>query len=51
MTPWRIGTFEYLETEIEKWPSRAKRGQTGTRGTMLGQMGPNGASDDIKKFL
>ena len=41
--PWRIGTFKYLEFEIEKWSSRAKWGQAGPGGTRLDQAGPNGA--------
>ena len=32
--------LKYLVTEIEKWPSRAKRGQEGPSGAKRGQMRP-----------
>ena len=35
--------LKYLVTEIEKWPSRAKRGQEGPSGAKRGQAGPSGA--------
>ena len=43
-SPWRIGTLKYLEIEIKKWPSGARRGkwgQIGTNGTKQDQIGPN----------
>ena len=50
-SPWQIGTLKYLEIEIKKWPSGARRGkrvQIGpigtyrTNWTKWGQMGLNG---------
>ena len=40
-SPWRIGTLKNLEIEIEKWPSRADRGQAGPNGDKWCQMMPN----------
>ena len=34
-TIWRIGSLKYLETEIKKRPSRAKRSQTEPGGAWL----------------
>ena len=45
-TPWQIGTLKYLEIEIKKWPSGARRGQIGPigpNGTKRDQARPNGA--------
>ena len=46
LSPWGIGNLKYLETEIEKRPSRpsgANWGQIRPSGTKLGQTGPNRA--------
>ena len=42
-SPWQIGTLQYLEIEMKKWPSRDKRGQIGPNRTKWGQPGLNGA--------
>ena len=46
LASWQIGSLKYLETDIEKLPSRANQGQVGQSGfnwTKWGQTGPNGA--------
>ena len=37
--PWRVGSLNYLENEMEKWSNRAKQGQAGPNGTQTGQKG------------
>ena len=40
LSPWRIRNLKYLEMKIEEWPSRVKRGQMGSNGSIKGQKGP-----------